>query len=199
VLHRWQYGSGFESAGYSLFLSEYGRSVGHPVITGDCVSPVLARVCGMHLGYYDVPSNWAKGLRPQNLTDTLDTLYLETLPEVAAALELRLLARLATLTECRCRQLLRPAARRVPSGAQSTSRVRRGRDRRSTGPARWRLRQSRHAPARWPRRRLLPAASNCALTIPRRADRPLPSLRRQPEPPRTPRRPGVTQRPKAST
>ena len=78
------------------------------VITGDCVSPVLARVCGMHLGYYHFPSNWAEGLRPQNLTGSLDALYLETLPEVAATLELRLLARLATPTDCRCRQLLRP-------------------------------------------------------------------------------------------
>ena len=108
VLHRWQYGAGFESAGYSLFLREYGRSAGHPVITGDCVSPVLARVCGMHLGYYHFPSNWAEGLRPQNLTGTLDALYLETLPEIAATLELRLLARVATPTDCRCRQLLRP-------------------------------------------------------------------------------------------
>jgi hypothetical protein len=62
----------------------------------------------MHLGYYHVPSNWAEGLRPQNLTTTLDALYLETLPEVAATLELRLLARLTTPTDCRCRQLLRP-------------------------------------------------------------------------------------------
>lgn len=108
VLHRWQYGAGFESAGHSLFLREYGRGIGHPVITGDCVSPVLARVCGMHLGYYHIPSNWAEGLRPQNLTSTLDTLYLETLPEVAATFELRLLARLTTLTDCRCSQLLRP-------------------------------------------------------------------------------------------
>ena len=79
----------------------------HPVITGDCVSPVLARVCGMHLGYYHFPSNWAEGLRPQNLTTTLDALYMETLPEVAATLELRLLARLATPTDCHCRELLR--------------------------------------------------------------------------------------------
>ena len=78
------------------------------MITGDCVSPVLARVCGMHLGYYHVPSNWAEGLRPQNLTGSLDALYLETLPEVAATLELRLLARLAAPTDCRCHQLLRP-------------------------------------------------------------------------------------------
>ncbi len=108
VLHRWQYGAGFEPAGNSLFLRQYGRSIECPVITGDCVSPVLARVCGMHLGYYHVPSNWAEGLRPQDLAGALDQLYLETLPEVAAALELRLLARLAVPADCRCRQLLRP-------------------------------------------------------------------------------------------
>ena len=108
VLHRWQYGAGIEAAGHSLVLQQYGRAVGRPVITGDCVSPVLARVCGMHLGYYHVPSNWAEGLRPQHLTGTLDALYLETLPEVAAALELRLLARLTVPSDCRCRALLRP-------------------------------------------------------------------------------------------
>jgi hypothetical protein len=118
VLHRWQYGAGFESAGHALFLREYGRSIGCPVITGDCVSPVLARVCGMHLGYYHVPSNWAEGLRPQNLTGSLDALYLETLPEVAATLELRLLARLAAPTDCRCRELLRP---RPPEYRQALS------------------------------------------------------------------------------
>jgi hypothetical protein len=107
VLHRWQYGAGFESAGHSLFLREYGRSIGCPVITGDCVSPVLARICGIHLGYYHVPSNWAEGLRPQNLTGSLDALYLQTLPEVAATLELRLLGRLGVPTSCRCRHLLR--------------------------------------------------------------------------------------------
>src|SRR5262245_2354983 len=90
-----------------MLLREYGRSVGSAVITGDCVSPVLARVCGMHLGYYHVPSNWAEGLRPQNLTGSLDALYMETLPELAAAVELRLLARLATPTDYRCRELLR--------------------------------------------------------------------------------------------
>ncbi|HYB40586.1 MAG TPA: hypothetical protein VEL75_02385 [Candidatus Methylomirabilis sp.] len=108
VLHRWQYGAGFESVGTSLFLQQYGRGIGCPVITGDCVSPVLARVCGMHLGYYHVPSNWAEGLRPQDLAGGLDRLYLETLPGVTAALELRLLSRLSVPTDCRCRELLRP-------------------------------------------------------------------------------------------
>ena len=120
VLHRWQYGAGFESAGYSLFLREYGRSVGHPVITGDCVSPVLARVCGMHLGYYHFPSNWAEGLRPQNLTSTLDALYLRD------AARGRRHARAPASRASRHADGLplspapAAAARRVPSRAQST-------------------------------------------------------------------------------
>ena len=56
------------------------RLTGMPVITGDCVSPVLARVCGMHLGYYHVVANWGTGLEPEDPTITLDRLYLETLP-----------------------------------------------------------------------------------------------------------------------
>jgi hypothetical protein len=79
-----------------------------PVITGDCVSPVLARVCGMHLAYYHVVANWGTGLEPDDPTVTLDRLYLETLPRVAAALELALLDRLDEPATCRCRALLRP-------------------------------------------------------------------------------------------
>jgi hypothetical protein len=79
-----------------------------PVITGDCVSPVLARVCGMHLGYYHVVANWGTGLEAEDPTITLDRLYLETLPRVAAKLELGLLDRLAEPDGCRCRALLRP-------------------------------------------------------------------------------------------
>jgi hypothetical protein len=107
VLNRWQYGA-FEARGTTLFLQQYGRSIDCPVITGDCLSPVLARVCGMHLAYYHVPSNWAEGLRPQDLASTLDQLYLETLPRVCATLELRLLSRIQPPDDCRCRDLLRP-------------------------------------------------------------------------------------------
>jgi len=93
-------------------LEAYGKLTGLPVITGDCVSPVLARVCGMHLAYYHVVSNWGTGLEPDDPTIILDRLYMETLPPVAATLELALLDRLAEPSGCRCRELLRqrPAA-----------------------------------------------------------------------------------------
>ena len=107
LLNRWHYGA-FEPAGQSLLLRHLGQAVGCPVITGDCVSPPLARVCGMHLLYYHVPSNWAEGLRPQQLTGTLDQLYFQTLPRVIGELELRVLARLEEPRDCRCRELLRP-------------------------------------------------------------------------------------------
>ena len=94
VLNRWLAGNGFESLASCRELELYGRLTGMPVITGDCVSPVLARVCGMHLGYYHVVANWGTGLEPDDPTITLDRLYLETLPRVAATLELALLGRL---------------------------------------------------------------------------------------------------------
>src|SRR5262249_3573950 len=80
VLNRWLAGNGFESVATCLELETYGRLTGLPVITGDCVSPVLARVCGMHLGYYHVVANWGTGLVAEDPTVTLDRLYLEELP-----------------------------------------------------------------------------------------------------------------------
>ena len=80
VLNRWLAGNGFESLATCRELELYGRLTGMPVITGDCVSPVLARVCGMHLGYYHVVANWGTGLEVEDPTITLDRLYLETLP-----------------------------------------------------------------------------------------------------------------------
>jgi hypothetical protein len=90
-----------------MLLRHFGQSVGSPIITGDCVSPPLARVCGMHMLYYHVPSNWAEGLRPQHLTTTLDKLYVETLPTIIGELELGLLTRLDEPADCQCRALLR--------------------------------------------------------------------------------------------
>jgi purine nucleoside phosphorylase len=112
VLHRWHTGNGFESLATCRELETYGRLTGMPVITGDCVSPVLARVCGMHLLYYHVVANWGTGLEPDDPTMTLDQLYLGTLAPAAATLELSLLDRLAEPAGCRCRTLLRerPAA-----------------------------------------------------------------------------------------
>jgi len=82
------------------------------------VSPVLARVCGMHLAYYHVVANWGTGLEAEDPTITLDRLYLETLPRVAATLELALLASVPEPTACRCRALLRP---RPPEYARALS------------------------------------------------------------------------------
>jgi purine nucleoside phosphorylase len=107
VLNRWLAGNGFESLAMSRELEAFGRLTGMPVITGDCVSPVLARVCGMHLLYYHVVANWATGLEPEDPTISLDRLYMETLPAVAAALELDLLDRLVEPAGCRCQALLR--------------------------------------------------------------------------------------------
>ncbi|MCA1645107.1 MAG: hypothetical protein LC797_06440 [Chloroflexi bacterium] len=106
ILNRWHYGA-FESAAQAMLLRHFGQSVGCPVITGDCVSPPLARVCGMHVLYYHIPSNWAEGLRPEDLTWTLDRMYVDQLPNVIGELELALLARLDEPTDCHCRDLLR--------------------------------------------------------------------------------------------
>jgi purine nucleoside phosphorylase len=118
ILNRWLAGNGFESLATCRELELHGRLMGMPVITGDCVSPVVARVCGMHLGYYHVVANWGTGLEPEDPTVTLDRLYLETLPRVAATLELTLLDRLDEPVVCRCRALLRP---RPPEYARAFS------------------------------------------------------------------------------
>jgi hypothetical protein len=72
----------------------------------------------MHLGYYHVVANWGTGLEAEDPTITLDRLYLETLPRVAATLELALLGRLDEPASCRCRALLRP---RPPEYARAFS------------------------------------------------------------------------------
>jgi hypothetical protein len=89
-----------------------------PIITGDCVSPVLARVCGMHLAYYHVVANWGTGLEPDDPTIVLNRLYMETLPAVAATLELSFLDEASEPTACRCRELLRA---RPPEYARALS------------------------------------------------------------------------------
>ncbi len=107
VLNRWLAGNGFESLATCRMLEVLGRQTGMPVITGDCVSPVLARVCGMHLAYYHVVANWGTGLEPEDPTISLDRLYVETLPTIAATLELAFLDTAPEPTACRCRELLR--------------------------------------------------------------------------------------------
>jgi hypothetical protein len=99
-------------------LEASGRQIGMPIITGDCVSPVLARVCGMHLAYYHVVANWGTGLEPDDPTIVLNRLYMETLPAVAAALELSFLDEASEPTACRCRELLRA---RPPEYARALS------------------------------------------------------------------------------
>jgi hypothetical protein len=112
VLNRWLAGNGFESLATSRMLEAYGRQTGLPVITGDCVSPVLARVCEMHLAYYHIVSNWSTGLTSDDPTIVLDEMYTRQIPRAAARLELSLLDRLEEPADCRCRVLLRqrPAA-----------------------------------------------------------------------------------------
>ena len=107
VLNRRLAGNGFESLATCRVLETTGRQIGMPIITGDCVSPVLARVCGMHLAYYHVVANWGTGLEPEDPTLTLDRLYMQTLPALAGRLELAFLATAAEPTTCRCRELLR--------------------------------------------------------------------------------------------
>ena len=108
VLNRWLAGNGFESLATTRMLEAYGRQTGMPVVTGDCVSPVLARVCGMHLAYYHIVSNWGTGLMPDDPTIVLDEMYTRQIPHAAARLELNLLDRLREPDACRCRALLRP-------------------------------------------------------------------------------------------
>ena len=107
VLNRWLAGNGFESLATCRMLETLGRQMSMPVITGDCVSPVLARVCGMHLAYYHVVANWGTGLEVEDPTIALNRLYMETLPPVAAAFELGFLDAASEPTACWCRELLR--------------------------------------------------------------------------------------------
>jgi len=61
-----------------------------PVVTlhGDCVNPVLARLLGIHLLYYHLPSNWAQGLHPEDgIVETLYPLYMNVFPQAALTLE----------------------------------------------------------------------------------------------------------------
>jgi len=118
VLNRWLTGNGFESLATCRMLEASGRQIGMPIVTGDCVSPVLARVCGMHLAYYHVVANWGTGLEPDDPTIVLNRLYMETLPAVAATLELSFLDEASEPTACRCRELLRA---RPPEYARALS------------------------------------------------------------------------------
>ncbi len=85
----------------------------HVMIHGDCISPVLARRMGIHLGYYHIAVNWVEGhpATQEAITDTLDRLYLDVLPQVCLEMELDLLATLDVPVDCTCAENLveRPA------------------------------------------------------------------------------------------
>jgi hypothetical protein len=85
----------------------------HALIFGDLVSPVLARQMGMHLLYYHIPSNWAQGhpATRMKITDALDKLYLQVLPQACLQLELELFETLEVPADCACTDNLkeRPA------------------------------------------------------------------------------------------
>jgi|GEM_PF-1092147 len=76
----------------------------HVVIAGDCVSPVLARKTGIHMGYYHLPSNWVAGHPGTTiaLTKSLDDLYLNVLPKVCLKMELELLESVTIPEDCTC-------------------------------------------------------------------------------------------------
>ncbi|MCK4417940.1 MAG: hypothetical protein KAV99_07205, partial [Candidatus Latescibacteria bacterium] len=85
-----------------------------PVVTlhGDCINPVLARLLGIHMLYYHLPSNWAQGLHPEKgITETLYPLYTEVFPEVVLQLEAWMLENLPIPSgeDCCCISDLRKA------------------------------------------------------------------------------------------
>ena len=76
-----------------------------PVVTlhGDCVNPVLARLLGIHLLYYHLPSNWAQGLHPEDgIVETLYPLYMDVFPQAALRLEAWMMDSLPLPTGDRC-------------------------------------------------------------------------------------------------
>ena len=76
----------------------------HVVIFGDCVSPVLARKTGIHMGYYHLPPIGLPGHPGTSvaLTKSLDDLYLNVLPKVCLKMELELLESVTIPGDCAC-------------------------------------------------------------------------------------------------
>ena len=76
----------------------------HVMIHGDCISPVIARRMGIHLGYYHIAVNWVEGhpATREAITDTLDRLYLDVLPEACLRFELDFLATVDVPDDCTC-------------------------------------------------------------------------------------------------
>lgn len=85
-----------------------------PVATlhGDCLNPVLARYLGIHVLYYHMVSNYARGLLPGEKTASdLHHLYTKVFPEIAMTVELAMLTdgELPANTACHCTTSLFPA------------------------------------------------------------------------------------------
>jgi hypothetical protein len=105
----------FETAVWRTLTRLVSSDAGFPhvMIHGDCISPVLARRLGIHLGYYHIAVNWVEGhpATKEAITDTLDRLYLDVLPDTCLRFEMDLLERLQVPSECTCAENLvtRPA------------------------------------------------------------------------------------------
>lgn len=77
----------------------------HVMLFGDCVNPALTRQLQAHLGYYHLPANWAEGHPAgtrEELTETLDHLYLNVLPQVCVKMEVELLETMQIPNDCTC-------------------------------------------------------------------------------------------------
>lgn len=86
-------------------ISEVLQPKQPPVVSlhGDCVNPVLARLLGIHVLYYHLPSNWAQGLHPEiGITKTLYHLYVNVYPEAILELEAWMLENLPVPTDENC-------------------------------------------------------------------------------------------------
>lgn len=77
---------------------------------GDCVSPLMCRHLGIHEVYYHIPVNWAEGHPAAKgmLTESLDDLYVEKLPQLILGFENQVLETIEVPSDCTCLSLLRP-------------------------------------------------------------------------------------------
>ena len=78
-----------------------------PVATvhGDCLNPILVRYLGIHLFYYQMISNYAQGLNPQEETaKSIHKLYSKTYPKISTEIEFDILENMTIPTgkNCKC-------------------------------------------------------------------------------------------------
>jgi len=96
----------FETAVWRTLTRLVSEEAGFPhvMVHGDCISPVLARRMGIHLGYYHIAVNWVEGhpATHEAITDSLDRLYLDVLPETCLRFEMSLLESLQVPDDCTC-------------------------------------------------------------------------------------------------